>query len=477
MDCGCSSTRLVLLVVAMALLLDGLMFSSFVPIIPAILYSLKYPENSTDRPSLSNYTTSAPFQDSEAAITPTSGSSSRSRNPQQNQTSNSSCCQIDGELLRRENFEVGVLLGSKTATQLLTNPLVGPLTNRIGFHIPICTGFVIMFVASLMFAFAQSYALLLVARLLQGVGSSFSSVAGLGLLATVFLDDVKRGQAMGVALGGLGLGVLCGGPFASVMYEFVGTNSPFLALAALALLGGALQFCILKPTKISPESIKGTAFLTLLRDPYILLAAGALCMANMVMTVLETTLPIWMIMTMSAPQWKIGLFYVPGCLAYLISTNLFGKLGERIGRWLCAGLGMILMGIIVCCIPLAKDFASLMGPSAGVGFFLGMAQVSVVTILGHLVDIRHVSVYGSVYAIGDMAVCLAYTVGPLAGGALVPAVGFSNVQMIFGTILILFAPLCIFLRNPPTTENRALVDQEVPPGSSDVDKDHGVSTE
>lgn len=32
-------------------------------------------------------------------------------------------------------------------------------------------------------------------------------------------------------------------------------------------------------------------------------------------------------------------------------------------------------------------------------------------LMGHLVDLRHVSVYGSVYAIADVAFCLGFAVG------------------------------------------------------------------
>lgn len=32
-------------------------------------------------------------------------------------------------------------------------------------------------------------------------------------------------------------------------------------------------------------------------------------------------------------------------------------------------------------------------------------------IMGYLVDLRHVSVYGSVYAIADVAFCMGYAIG------------------------------------------------------------------
>lgn len=61
---------------------------------------------------------------------------------------------------------------------------------------------------------------------------------GMGMLAERYPDDKERGNAMGIALGGLALGVLIGPPFGGVMYEFVGKSAPFLVLSALALGDG-----------------------------------------------------------------------------------------------------------------------------------------------------------------------------------------------------------------------------------------------
>jgi hypothetical protein len=40
-----------------------------------------------------------------------------------------------------------------------------------------------------------------------------------------------------------------------------------------------------------------------------------------------------------------------------------------------------------------------------------MVDSSMMPELGYLVDIRHAAVYGSVYAIGDVAFCLGFAIG------------------------------------------------------------------
>lgn len=81
------------------------------------------------------------------------------------------------------------------------------------------------------------------------------------------------------------------------------------------------------------QSARGTPLLTLLKDPYILVAAGklkmplfamggsgllgspgvyrtvspgSLCFANMGVAMMEPTLPIWMMQTMCSPEWQLG---------------------------------------------------------------------------------------------------------------------------------------------------------------------------
>ena len=118
------------------------------------------------------------------------------------------------------------------------------------------------------------------ARSLQGIGSAFTSVAGMGLLADKYPDDRERGNSMAIALGGLALGVLIGPPFGGIMYEFIGKSAPFIILAMFALLDGCLQLLVLQP-KVVREEQEGASLMTLIRDPYIIVAAGAITFANL----------------------------------------------------------------------------------------------------------------------------------------------------------------------------------------------------
>ena len=186
------------------------------------------------------------------------------------------------------------------------------------------------------------------------------------MLADRYPDDHERGNAMGIALGGLALGVLIGPPFGGFMYEFVGKSVPFLILACLALGDGreslplllqapyrivdcniyiyvfqVLQLLVLQPKVHVDQSAAAPSLFTLLKDPYIMVVAGstirtkknsehaidnlniysssgAITFANMGIGMLEPSLPLWMRDTMGAPVWQHGAAFLPASISYLI---------------------------------------------------------------------------------------------------------------------------------------------------------------
>ncbi|ALC41627.1 Vmat [Drosophila busckii] len=449
------SNRLVLVIVAIALLLDNMLLTTVVPIIPEFLYDIRHPDAPlASYPRLPLVPSTSPSPNGPCPCKDNDAQYEISTlSPEENETYYRELEERHNELVG-ETVEVGLLFASKAIVQLLVNPIVGPLTHRIGYSIPMFAGFVIMFLSTIIFAFGRSYLVLFIARALQGIGSSCSSVSGMGMLADRFTDDKERGNAMGIALGGLALGVLIGPPFGGVMYEFVGKSAPFLVLAALALGDGLLQLFMLQPSIQKAETEEPPSLKSLISDPYILIAAGAITFANMGIAMLEPSLPLWMVDNMGATRWEQGVAFLPASISYLIGTNLFGPLGHKIGRWFAACLGLVIIGACLIFIPMATSITHLIIPNAGLGFAIGMVDSSMMPELGYLVDIRHSAVYGSVYALGDVAFCVGFAVGPALSGSLVKSIGFE--WMLFGIAILCFmyAPLLTLLKNPPTSDEK-----------------------
>uniref|UniRef100_A0A182JLJ3 Major facilitator superfamily (MFS) profile domain-containing protein n=1 Tax=Anopheles atroparvus TaxID=41427 RepID=A0A182JLJ3_ANOAO len=427
----------------------GCLWRFEVPIIPEFLYDIRHPEAPLSSFPKTPPTTLTPCE--KETTTPYNGIDITTQG-YDNASWYAEREERHKELVE-ETVEVGLMFASKAFVQLLANPIVGPLTHKIGYSIPMFAGFVIMFISTLVFAFGRTYSVLFLARALQGIGSSCSSVSGMGMLADRYTDDKERGNAMGIALGGLALGVLIGPPFGGIMYEFVGKSAPFLVLSALALGDGLLQLIMLQPSMVIEES-DPPSLKALVTDPYIIIAAGAITFANMGIAMLEPSLPIWMMDNMDASRWEQGVTFLPASISYLIGTNLFGPLGHRIGRWRAALLGLVVIGLCLLCIPMATSINHLILPNAGLGFAIGMVDSCMMPELGYLVDIRHSAVYGSVYAIGDVAFCLGFAIGPALSGTLVNTIGFEWMLVGIAILCFAYAPLLTFLRAPPTKEEK-----------------------
>merc|ERR1712233_52465 len=95
------------------------------------------------------------------------------------------------------------------------------------------------------------------------------------------------------------------------------------------------------------------------------------------------------------------------------------------GRWRAAKYVLMLIGTFLAMIPFATEPGELMLPMAGLGFAIGMVDSSMMPELGNIVDTRHSAVYGGVYAIGDVAFCVGFAIGPTISGTLMMNLGFS----------------------------------------------------
>lgn len=172
---------------------------------------------------------------------------------------------------------------------------------------------------------------------------------------------------------------------------------------------------------------------------------------------IEPSLPIWMLNTMKSENWQLGAAFLPASISYLIGTNVFGRLSHRIGRWLCAMIGLIIIAISLICVPLATTIYGLILPNTGLGFAIGMVDSTMMPTMGYLVDIRHSSVYGSVYAIADVAFCMGFALGPAFSGLIVSAIGFPWMLVCIALLSLAYAPLMILLRNPPVKDENIVI--------------------
>lgn len=409
-----SQRKLIMIIVCIALLLDNMLYMVIVPIIPDYL---RYVGAWGDEPL--NTTFDGP----------------RSHHGQDQAT--------------------GILFASKAIVQLMVNPFSGALIDRIGYDLPMMIGLCIMFLSTAVFACGRSYGVLFFARSLQGVGSAFADTSGLAMIADRFTEESERSKALGIALAFISFGCLFAPPFGGALYQFAGKEVPFLILAFVSLMDGFMLLLVMKPLKESMRDKRevGAAptvpIWRLFMDPYIAVCSGALLMANVALAFLEPTISLWMEDNLTTDNWKIGMIWLPAFFPHVLGVIITVKMAKQYPQyqWIMAAGGLSLEGLCCFMIPFSTSYKMLMIPICGICFGVALIDTALLPTLGYLVDVRYVSVYGSIYAIADISYSLAYAIGPIIAGGVVETIGFTALNVGIALSNLLYAPVLVYLRH------------------------------
>ncbi|XP_034290645.1 vesicular acetylcholine transporter [Pantherophis guttatus] len=447
--------RLLLAIVCVALLLDNMLYMVIVPIIPHYLATMGGGEAPSARQSPAGNVSGAGNATQSPGLLPPPPPPPDNR-----------------------DLKIGVLFASKALLQLLVNPLTGTFIDRVGYVLPLLIGLLVMFLSTLIFAFAENYATLFVARSLQGLGSAFADTSGVALIADKYPEESERTRALGLALAFISFGSLVAPPFGGILYRFARKQTPFLVLAFVSLLDALLLLVALKPfARRARENMPvGTPIHRLMLDPYIAVVAGALTTCNVPLAFLEPTIAVWMNSTMKASEWEMGLAWLPAFFPHILGVFVTIKLADKYPhlQWFYGALGMVIIGASSCVVPACRNFGQLMVPLCGICFGIALVDTALLPTLAFLVDVRHVSVYGSVYAIADISYSVAYALGPIVAGEIVHSFGFTQLSLGMGLVNVLYSPVLLALKNicqmkPSHSERNILLDEE-PKGLYDTIK-------
>ncbi|XP_035670557.1 chromaffin granule amine transporter-like [Branchiostoma floridae] len=234
--------------------------------------------------------------------------------------------------LEQQSVILGILYASKTAASVISNPIAGYLSDRFGYSLILYIGLVLVFGATIAYAFSTSYAALFTARVIQGVGSSFSIISAYIMLAETFTDNTERAKTIGLVQTGMTLGALVGPVIGGVMYQFLGYKSPFLLIAGMTVVDGVLRLLLPRKSELAAvEEEEDYSILNFLQDPYVMTTAVFIFVVTTTALLVWGVVPVWMMMTMHSSPWQQGLALVPSAVGYVIGAFLSSKLVEMAG--------------------------------------------------------------------------------------------------------------------------------------------------
>lgn len=370
-----------LVIVSIALLLDGMLNMVIIPIVPEFL---KFIQSEAYSSSIISYFVSAHHD--------------------ANSTNSSNISQIDQKHQHGDKFSysqndvlIGFLFATKPFIQLIINPFSGTLIDHIGYDLPMICGLSIQFVSTFIFAYTNSFTLLFVARGLQGVGSALADTSGFAMIANCFKEHHERTKALGIVITSLALGSFLSVPFSGVLFEYAGKRVPFIVLAFLALFD-ALLFILNWQAKCSNPGLredkvlevkKRTPIWKLLADPYIALCAIGIVMANVPLAFTEPTIAIWMKETMNASESQIGFIWLCGFLPHITGVFLTVQLVKRYAKhqWIILITGLFLEAGACLWIPFVTNYFVLIIPICIITFGYGLIDSTILPTVSFIFSI------------------------------------------------------------------------------------------
>lgn len=328
---------------------------------------------------------------------------------------------------------IGILVGVYAGVGLFVAVPFGILAQRFGRRSLVIFGHFFLAVASIGFVFAPTYAWLLVARTVQGLGAAGVWVGSLTLAADLS-EDAAMGRSLAWITGAWSVGFIVGPALGGI-----GTlQTPFLIYAALSTCAFVVATLGLPSVgRGGPRATIG-GIVAIYRRPAVLASGLATFALAFFYGTVEAFLPLILIgaadiVTGELSRARVGLLFTLAGLPSVLLPVVSGRLADRYGDL------RLIVGGFVFCAAWSLAFLPLYGraPDAVLFFLLGCVEVAVYTPAIALLN-RGMPSSDRVFASGShsYAFSLGFFLGPLLAGLIHPLGGYPAIFGLLATLAI-----------------------------------------
>lgn len=332
---------------------------------------------------------------------------------------------------------VAWLVTAFTLPGVFLTPVFGILADRHGRKKVLVPALICFGVFGAACTLADSFAVLVGLRFLQGVGA-----ASLGALNMTIISDLysgnQRTQALGYNAGMLSLGTtlfpLLGGLLAQI-----GWHWPFI----LPLLALPLALAVLFRLEC-PEPERGVDFMEYMRlalkratskRALALFATTALTFV-ILYGMLITFLPVYLAETFGAQPWAIGMIFASTSLTTAVMSTQLGRLARRVSPSRLLVAGFLLYALSAALIPLMPGLWWVALPV----MVFGVAQaLNIPCVQTLLADLAPMEQRGAFMALNGMVLRVGQTLGPVVMGG---AYAIGGYQAVFAMASVLALGVC-----------------------------------
>lgn len=318
---------------------------------------------------------------------------------------------------------IGIAIAIYSFVQFLFNPVLGKISDKYGRKPVIVVCLFLNAIGYVIFSFTHSYILLLVSRVIGGIGGSSIGVAQAYIADVTTRENRSKGMGLIGAAFGLGFvfGPLIGGllsPFGYAVTGYVAAGFSFLAfLATIFFLPESLKKINIDESASSMQKRKlfdFAAMKKILQKPDLAVLVLLFFILTFSFANIYGTFALLGLKVYGFTDMQNGYMYgIVGLSSAIIQGGLIGRINKLMSKKMVLIIGSVLMMVSLAMIPYAGTFLGLAIVSIVLSYGTGTFQPTVLSLIS---EVTSDTEQGITLGINQSLSSFARVLGPLWGG-------------------------------------------------------------
>jgi len=351
------------------------------------------------------------------------------------------------KVLGIDETAIGVSIAIYSLVQFIFNPILGKLSDKHGRKPVIVFCLLINALGYVIFAFTSSFIILLVSRIVAGVGGSSIAVAQ-AYIADVTTKET-RSKGMGLIGSAFGLGFVFG-PLIGGFLSKYGYMETGLAAAAFSFTAFIVTIILLPESNLERSKVVETkrrilnidAILKAFKNPSLAILITLFFILTFSFANIYGTFALLGIQVYGFTDLQNGyMFGIIGLSSAIVQGGLIGPITKLIGKKRILIIGSFLIMITLALIPYAGNFLWLAVDSIFLSIGTGMLQP---TLLSLISEVTSDAEQGITLGVNQSLSALARMFGPLWGGFTFEFLGYPFPFLTGATFMFLVVMATIF---------------------------------
>ena len=271
---------------------------------------------------------------------------------------------------------VGLLISAFAVARVLLDIPAGIFSSRFGMKRFMLIGLGIIAVSSIAAGLATDYSTLLVARILEGVGSALYTTTSITVISKLAPRE-SRGAHLSFYLSMFLLGTAFGPAIGGTVSIYYGLSAPFLVYGICGAVSFIMVFLWIADIRPTPEEAERVTLRQLRRliTRYDLVSINLATIAVFVVRqgILNTMVPLYAMYNLRIGEGLLGIILTLSAVCNLAIMVVAGRLTDRYGRKPFLMAGLTLLAFLILLLPFTTEVVGLTIILMAMGFAIGLS--------------------------------------------------------------------------------------------------------